>query len=75
MKRISFALGAVAIVASAPVGARETRHHALPPVPQSAEIAALNRESLAKIAPASNTQSADTQPAAPALKKGAHLKR
>ncbi|QYE35331.1 hypothetical protein KZX46_04905 [Polymorphobacter sp. PAMC 29334] len=78
MTRIFFALGTIAMVAATPVGARDTRHRALPPVPQSAEIAALNRESLAKIAPASsNTPSVDTQkaPPAPAIKKGARPRR
>lgn len=72
MKRIFLVFGAVALVSAAPGGAREARHHALPPVPQSADIAALNRESLAKIKPVSASAPAgDTHQAAsvPATKK------
>lgn len=50
----------VAIAASAPVAARKAPPRALPPVPQSADIARLNRESLAKIRPPA------PQPPAPA---------
>nr|WP_295659582.1 hypothetical protein [Polymorphobacter sp.] len=61
MSRALFVLGTLALVSAAPGNAREARHHALPPVPQSADIAALNRESLAKIAPVSaSAPAADT---------------
>lgn len=74
MTRIFFVLSTVALVSAAPGGAREVRHHALPPVPQSADIAALNRESLAKIKPVSASAPADdTQqaPSAPGSKRSA----
>jgi hypothetical protein len=72
--RKSFVLGSIALFLAASGSAHENRHHALPQVPQSADIAALNRESLAKTAPVSNgAKAADSQLAAntPAIKKAA----
>ncbi|MGI4879718.1 MAG: hypothetical protein ACRYG4_19755 [Janthinobacterium lividum] len=77
MSRLFFVLGALALVSTTPGNAREARHHALPPVPQSADIAALNREQLAKMSSGSGATSADSAAGdtAPAVKKAARSKR
>ncbi|QYE32984.1 MULTISPECIES: hypothetical protein [Sphingosinicellaceae] len=49
MKLLLIFVGAITLMAAGSSNARKAHKRVLPPVPQSAEIAALNRASLAKI--------------------------